>query len=87
VKAGIHPDYVECTVVCACGNTWKTRSTKPMLHVEVCSACHPWYQGHLSERRYVDTMGRIEKFERRRAAARQTQQATPTETRPRRRRS
>ncbi|MCS7186498.1 MAG: 50S ribosomal protein L31 [Armatimonadetes bacterium] len=77
MKPGIHPDYVECTVVCACGNTWKTRSTKPTLHIEVCSACHPWYQGQTTERRFVDTLGRIEKFERRRAASRQTQETTP----------
>jgi large subunit ribosomal protein L31 len=82
MKPGIHPEYVECTVVCACGNTWKTRSTKPMLHIEVCSACHPWYQGRTTERRYVDTLGRIEKFERRRAASRQAQQAQEAEKAP-----
>jgi large subunit ribosomal protein L31 len=82
MKVGIHPEYVECTVVCACGNTWKTRSTKPMLHIEVCSACHPWYQGRTTERRYVDTLGRIEKFERRRAASRQAQQAQEAEKAP-----
>ncbi|GBC98837.1 50S ribosomal protein L31 [bacterium HR17] len=88
MKAGIHPEYVECTVVCACGNTWKTRSTKPVLHVEVCSACHPYYQGQSAERRFVDTMGRIEKFERRRSIAQQrTAQTAETETRSRRRRS
>ncbi len=77
MKSGIHPEYVECTVVCACGNTWKTRSTKPVLHIEVCSACHPWYQGQLTERRFVDTLGRIEKFERRRAASKQMQDVAP----------
>lgn len=80
VKAGIHPQYVECTVICTCGNTWKTRSTKPVLRIEVCSACHPFYQGQQMGKRFVDTMGRIEKFERRRAVSQQ-----PKVTQPRRR--
>ncbi|HXG41857.1 MAG TPA: 50S ribosomal protein L31 [Dehalococcoidia bacterium] len=62
MKAGIHPDYVEATVVCACGNTWKTRSTKALLRVEVCSRCHPFFTG---EQRIVDTAGRVERFRRR----------------------
>ncbi len=87
MKEGIHPQYVEATIVCACGNTWKTRSTKPTLHIEVCSACHPYYQGQLTERRFVDTMGRIEKFERRRAVAkkREPQPSGKTERTTRRR--
>jgi len=59
VKPKIHPEYVEATVVCACGNTWQTRATKPRLHVEVCSHCHPFFTG---ERRIVDTAGRVERF-------------------------
>ncbi len=62
MKSGIHPQYVEATVVCACGNTWKTRSTKPLLRIEVCSRCHPFFTG---EERIVDTMGRVERFRRR----------------------
>jgi large subunit ribosomal protein L31 len=62
MKAGIQPQYVEATVVCACGNTWKTRSTKPLLRIEVCSKCHPFFTG---EQRIVDTMGRVERFRRR----------------------
>jgi large subunit ribosomal protein L31 len=62
VKAKIHPNYVEATVVCACGNTFKTRSTKPSLHTEVCSRCHPFFTG---EQRIVDTAGRVERFKRR----------------------
>ncbi len=62
MKTGIHPQYVEATVVCACGNTWKTRSTKPLLRIEVCSKCHPFFTG---EQRIVDTMGRVERFRRR----------------------
>jgi large subunit ribosomal protein L31 len=59
VKPKIHPEYVEATVVCACGNTWQTRATKPRLHVEVCSNCHPFFTG---EQRIVDTAGRVERF-------------------------
>lgn len=59
MKPNIHPEYVEATVVCACGNTFKTRSTKPHLHVEVCSRCHPFFTG---EHRIVDTAGRVERF-------------------------
>jgi len=59
VKPKIHPEYVEATVVCACGSTWQTRATKPRLHVEVCSHCHPFFTG---EQRIVDTAGRVERF-------------------------
>ena len=45
MKQGIHPNYVDCTITCACGNVIKTRSTKPEIHVEVCSKCHPFYTG------------------------------------------
>jgi large subunit ribosomal protein L31 len=60
MKTGIHPQYTEIDVTCSCGNTFKTRSTlgKP-LHVEVCSACHPFYTG---KQKIVDTAGRVEKF-------------------------
>ena len=61
MKEGIHPDYVECTVTCGCGNTFITRSVKPAIRVEVCSACHPFYTG---KQRFVDTAGRVEKFQR-----------------------
>ncbi len=62
MKTGIHPDYVECTVRCACGNTFETRATTPDIHVEVCSACHPYFTG---EQRIVDTAGRVERFRKR----------------------
>ncbi len=62
MKTKIHPKYVEATVVCACGHTFKTRSTKPSLHTEVCSNCHPFFTG---EQRIVDTAGRVERFKRR----------------------
>ena len=59
MKAGIHPEYVLTKVTCSCGNTFETRSTKPELHVEICSACHPFYTG---KQKIVDTEGRVEKF-------------------------
>ena len=62
MKQDIHPEYVEARVRCACGNTFETRATKPDLHVEVCSACHPYFTG---EQRIVDTAGRVERFRRR----------------------
>jgi large subunit ribosomal protein L31 len=61
MKEGIHPAYKEATVICGCGNTFKTRSTREKITVEVCSACHPFYTG---KQRYVDTAGRVEKFNR-----------------------
>ncbi|MEX1255171.1 MAG: 50S ribosomal protein L31 [Dehalococcoidia bacterium] len=62
MKTGIHPEYVEARVHCACGNDFMTHATKPDLHVEVCSACHPFFTG---EQRIVDTAGRVERFKRR----------------------
>ena len=62
MKTDIHPQYVESTVTCSCGNKFTTRSTKPQLHVELCNACHPFYTG---KQKLVDTGGRVERFERR----------------------
>ena len=62
MKASIHPTYELATVTCACGNTWTTRSTKPQIHVDICSNCHPYFTG---EQRIVDTAGRVERFRRR----------------------
>ena len=62
MKQGIHPEYVVATVRCSCGSTFVTRSTKPEIHVELCSACHPFYTG---KQKLVDTGGRVERFERR----------------------
>ena len=58
---GIHPKYVETTVSCGCGNKFVTRSTKPDMRVDICNACHPFYSGKL---KFVDTAGRIEKFQK-----------------------
>jgi len=62
MKEGIHPEYVVSTVRCSCGNQFETRSTKPELHVEICSNCHPFYTG---KQKLVDTGGRVERFQRR----------------------
>jgi len=59
MKKGIHPDYVEATVTCSCGNTFKTRSTKPEIRVEICNACHPFFTG---QQKFVDTGGRVQRF-------------------------
>jgi len=62
MKANIHPEYMEAKIICSCGNTLITGSTKPVLKVELCSKCHPFFTG---ERRVVDTAGRVERFKRR----------------------
>lgn len=61
MKKDIHPNYVETKVVCACGNTFTVRSTKPELHVEVCDQCHPFFTGKQGT---VTKTGRVEKFNR-----------------------
>jgi large subunit ribosomal protein L31 len=62
MKADIHPNYVEATVRCSCGNTYVTRSTKADLHVELCNECHPFFTG---KQKLVDSGGRVERFQRR----------------------
>lgn len=59
MKTDIHPEYMECTVTCACGETFETHSTKPEIRVEICSQCHPFYTG---QQKLVDTEGRVERF-------------------------
>ena len=61
MKAGIHPDYVDTTITCACGEVIQTRSTRPEIRVEVCSKCHPFYTG---KQKFMDTAGRGERFQR-----------------------
>jgi large subunit ribosomal protein L31 len=73
MKADIHPDYQLTTVHCGCGNTFTTRSTKADLHVEICSACHPFYTG---KQKLVDTGGRVERFQKRLEKAERAQRAT-----------
>lgn len=59
LKKGLHPEYVECKVTCACGNSFVTRSTVPKLRLDICSACHPFYTG---KQKLVDTAGRVEQY-------------------------
>jgi large subunit ribosomal protein L31 len=70
MKEGIHPKYFDVEARCACGATWKTRSTKPELHLEICSSCHPFYTGR---QKIMDTEGRVERFTKKFGA--QTSQA------------
>lgn len=63
MKKGIHPEYyTDAKVICACGHTWTTGSTKKEIRTDMCSQCHPFYTG---EQRIVDTAGQVERFERR----------------------
>ncbi len=62
MKKGIHPKYKDCTIICACGNTVHTRSTKETIHVEICSNCHPFYTG---KQKLVDSAGRVDRFKKR----------------------
>jgi large subunit ribosomal protein L31 len=62
MKKGIHPDYIETTVTCACGNEFKTKSLSAEIRVDICGACHPFYTG---SEKVVDTTGRIDKFNKR----------------------
>ena len=61
MKKGIHPEYKEATVTCACGNTFKTGSTKDELRVEICSECHPFFTG---KQKFMERGGRVEKFKK-----------------------
>ena len=60
-KSGIHPSYVMSKIACACGHVHETASTRGAFHVEICSACHPFYTG---KQKLVDTAGRIDRFQR-----------------------
>lgn len=61
MKAGIHPEYVDTVITCACGEVIHTRSTRPSIRVEICSKCHPFFTG---KQKLVDTAGRVERFQR-----------------------
>ncbi len=65
MKANIHPNYGTCTVHCACGNTFTSRSTREEIRVEICSSCHPFFSG---KEKLIDSAGRIEKFQKKYAA-------------------
>jgi large subunit ribosomal protein L31 len=62
MKKGIHPEYYETTITCACGKVYHTRSTRQNLRLGICAACHPFFTG---EQKFVDTAGRIDKFQKR----------------------
>jgi len=62
MKQGIHPEYKEVVVTCACGETFRTRSTRSELRLEICSKCHPFFTG---KQKLIDSAGRVERFERR----------------------
>ncbi len=72
MKADIHPKYMEAEIRCACGNVIKTRSTKPSVLVGICNACHPFYTG---QQKFVDTAGRVDKFQQRMAKTQAAQEA------------
>ena len=74
MKTDIHPNYAAAQVTCTCGNTFTTRSTTPEIHVELCSACHPFYTGR---QKLVDTGGRVERFQRRAAKGRRSAASKP----------
>lgn len=62
MRADIHPKYMPSEIRCACGNTFKTRSTRPVILLGICNACHPFYTG---TQKFVDTAGRVDKFQQR----------------------
>jgi large subunit ribosomal protein L31 len=72
MKKDIHPKwYPNCQVTCSCGNTFTVGATVPKIHVEICSRCHPFFTG---EMKYVDTLGRVERFQKKQALAKAYQQ-------------
>jgi large subunit ribosomal protein L31 len=66
MRTDIHPNYIETTVHCSCGNEFKTRSTVPAITAELCNECHPFFTG---KQKLVDTGGRVERFQRRASKA------------------
>lgn len=76
MKKDIHPNYVETSVTCSCGNTFKTRSTKAELHVEICSVCHPFYTG---KQKLIDTGGRVQRFQKKYGITEKVEEETPGE--------
>jgi len=75
MKPKIHPEYKEVTAHCACGNTWKTKSTRNELRLEICSSCHPFFTGRA---KLVDTEGRVERFQKRYAKSTAAKKAAET---------
>ena len=78
MKAGIHPAYEEVSVICACGNSFKTRSThKGDIRVEICSNCHPFFTGR---QKLVDTEGRVDRFQKKVLRSKEMQEAQKAKT-------
>ncbi len=75
MKEKIHPKYVDAEIRCACGNVIKTRSTKPVIIVGICNSCHPFYTG---QQKFVDTAGRVDKFQQRMVKTQAAQAAAAT---------
>jgi large subunit ribosomal protein L31 len=61
MRKDIHPDYVDCKVTCACGNTFEVKSNKPELSIDICNECHPFFTG---SEKIVDAAGRVDKFKK-----------------------
>src|SRR6478672_7129100 len=74
MKSAIHPNYVETVIVCACGATYRTRSTRDNIKIGICAACHPFFTG---EQKFVDSAGRVDKFKRRYGTVRATRSLKP----------
>lgn len=72
MKADIHPKYVDCSVSCACGSTFTTKSVKSEIRTDICAECHPYYTG---AQKFVDTAGRVDKFRKRYAKSKAAQAA------------
>src|SRR5690349_17371236 len=80
MKENIHPKYMDAEIRCACGNVIQTRSTKPVIIVGICNACHPFYTG---QQKFVDTAGRVDKFQQRMAKTQAAQAAAATKKKKR----
>ena len=72
MKKDIHPEYVDCTVTCTCGNTFQTRSTKSEIRVDICNACHPFFTG---QQKLIDSGGRVQRFANKFGAATEAAEA------------
>lgn len=72
MKAEVHPKYQDAEIRCACGNVIKTRSTRPVINIGICNECHPFYTG---QQKFVDTAGRVDKFQQRLAKTKAAQEA------------
>jgi len=75
MKTGIHPEYYETDMVCACGAVYHTRSTRRDIKIGICAACHPFFTG---EQKFVDTAGRVDKFQQRMVKTQAAQAAVAT---------